>query len=190
MCVVHVLGFHNLNNTIYVLCNFMYLYYQWNPNTYTEKRRKVILWWCFFMNETSENIHNSSIWIKTKISHVFFHRTWKNQIMLRPTYFKIHQIVFNRENWTIFYEKKKKIKYHFFAHHPTFFLWLLRLKIQRLISRFITSFMLKFMLNYAICNSEANRTIVKLIAKQLKCMKKKVAIYRKKSTYNSPPPKI
>ena len=49
--------------------------------------------------------------------------------------------------------------------------------------------MLKFMLNYAICNSEANRTIVKLIAKQLKCMKKKVAIYRKKSTYNSPPPK-
>ena len=51
--------------------------------------------------------------------------------------------------------------------------------------------MLKFMLNYAICNSEANRTIVKLIAKQLKCMKKKVAIYRiKKSTYKIPlPPK-
>ena len=45
----------------------MYLYYQWNPNTYTEKRRKVILWWCFFMNETSEKIHNSSIGIKTKI---------------------------------------------------------------------------------------------------------------------------
>ena len=41
-------------------------------------------------------------------------------------------------------------------------LWL----IQRLISPFITSFMLKFMLNYA-----ANRTIVSLIAKQLKCKK-------------------
>ena len=107
MCFVHVLGFHNLNNNIYVLCNFMYLYYQWNPNIYAKKRRKVVLW-SFFMNETSEKIHNSSIGIKTKISHVFFHRIGKNQIiMLRPTYFKIHQIVFNRENWTIFYEKKK-----------------------------------------------------------------------------------
>ena len=50
--------------------------------------------------------------------------------------------------------------------------------------------MLKFMLNYAICNSEANRTIVKLIAKQLKCMKKRSQyIERRVHTYNSPPPK-
>ena len=41
--------------------------------------------------------------------------------------------------------------------------------------------MLKFMLNYAICSAEANRTIVGLIAKQLKCMKKRsqLAIYRR-----------
>ena len=66
-------------------------------------------------------------------------------------------------------------------YHPKFFLWLLWLKIQRLIICFITSFMLKFMLNYAICSSEANRTIVGLIAKQLKCMKKRsqLAIYRR-----------
>ena len=102
MCFVHVLGFHNLNNNICVLCNFMYLYYQWNANIYAEKRRKFVLW-CFFMNENSQFIY----WDQNQISHVFFHRIWKNQIMLRPTYFKIHQIVFNRENWTIFYEKKK-----------------------------------------------------------------------------------
>ena len=53
VCFVHALGFHNLNNNICVLCNFIYLYYQWNPNIYVEKRRKVVLW-CFFMNETSE----------------------------------------------------------------------------------------------------------------------------------------
>ena len=26
ICVVHVLGFHNLDNNIFVLCNFMYTY--------------------------------------------------------------------------------------------------------------------------------------------------------------------
>ena len=87
-----------------------------------------------------------------------------------------------------FLRKKKLESYHFFAHHPKFFLWLLWLKIQRLISRFITSFMLKFMLNYAICNSEANRTIVKLIAKQLKCMKKRSQyIERRVHTIPLPP---
>ena len=171
-----------------ILCT--YLYYQWNPNTYTEKRRKVVLW-CFFMNETSEKIHNSSIGIKTKISHVFFHRIWKNQIMLRAYIFQNSPNSFLQIKLDYFLRKKKLKSYHFFAHHPKFFLWLLWLKIQRLISRFITSFMLKFMLNYAICNSEANRTIVKLIAKQLKCMKKRSQyIERRVHTYNSPPPKI
>ena len=48
--------------------------------------------------------------------------------------------------------------------------------------------MLKFMLNYAICNSEANRTIVKLIAKQLKCMKKRSQyIERRVHTIPLPP---
>ena len=86
---------------------------------------------------------------------------------------KMHCCEFNSESHTM----RKKLLFY----HPKFFLWLLWLKIQRLISRFITSFMLKFMLNYAICSSEANRTIVGLIAKQLKCMKKRsqLAIYRR-----------